>query len=258
MPIGALELAEIRQEVRTELGSCMNDGAWGIVVELEDEHIDNALKRALRIYNRSRPRHGNAALAVTAGQKKYGPINDAIKGFQGVLSVSFVDPDRLASADIDPFEPFLVYSSTGLSTGGDTIGEWMQRLQYNEQARNVTSSEPEWKGQWESRSYYLYIDIHSDYLCSFEYTWHVTPDNNKDTGLQFIPDGDADWIIDYTTARAKQVLSRIRGKFQGVPGPDGGESPVDWSELMSEGREDQTRLEEEIQKRRRPLPPILG
>ena len=258
MPTGALEVAEIRDEVRTELGSCMNDGAWGIVVELEDEHIDNALKRALRVYNRNRPVHGNKVLAVTEGQKKYGPINDAIPGFTGVTSVSFVDPDRLATSDIDPFEPLLVYSSTGLSTGGDTIGEWMQRLQYNEQARRVTSSDPEWKGQWEGRSYYLYVDVHSEYLCSFEYTFHVTPDNNVDTGVQLIPDGDADWVLDYTTARCKQILSRIRGKFQGIPGPDGSETPVDWSELMTEGREDQERLEEEIRKRRRPLPPVLG
>ena len=258
MPNTTLVLAEIRQQVRTEFGSCLNDGAWGITVELEDEHIDNALKRAIRIYNRNRPVHGHAALAVTEGQKKYGPVNTAIKGLQGVLSVSFVDPDAIASTDIDPFEPFLVYSATGLSAGGDTIGDWVQRLQYNEQARRVTSSEPEWKGQWEGLDYYLYIDIHSSYLCSFEYTRHVTPDDNADTGMRHIPDGDTDWIINYTAAHAKQILSRIRGKFQGIPGPDGGESPVDWSELMTEGREDAERLEEEIKARRRPLPPVIG
>lgn len=98
----------------------------------------------------------------------------------------------------------------------------------------------------------------TQFLCCYEYLWHVTPDENAVTGLGWIPDSDTDWIFDYTMARAKMILARKIGKFGGVPTPEGGTEATDAEQLRSEAREDLTRLIDDIKKRRRPLPPAIG
>ncbi len=99
----------------------------------------------------------------------------------------------------------------------------------------------------------------AQYLCSYEYTWGVTPDDDAATGLPWIPEGDVDWIINYTCAHVKTILARIAGgKFAGIPSPDGGTLQTDSDNLRQEGRDDLKELADEIKRRRRPLPPEIG
>jgi hypothetical protein len=149
--------------------------------------------------------------------------------------------------------------------GGLTFGTFDQQLAYQEDARRIVSAEPEWYGQWEvdetdgSAKYYLYIDIPQGitYDCSYVYTWHVDPDN-KNWGLQHVSNGDVDWFLRFVLASVKEPLARIRGKFHGIPMPDGGEEDNDYSELSSEGREDRERLIEEIKLRAPPITVVIG
>ena len=55
----------------------------------------------------------------------------------------------------------------------------------------------------------------------------------------------------------KETLGRIRGKYRGVAGND---LPVetDWSELLSEGIEEQSKLEETINNRGDWVAPLVG
>lgn len=252
----------VAEEVVTALG------ASGLDVELVEKDVERALRDALRLYNRNRPGRHTKALAVTSAQKRYILPQTAagFLGIQGVTDVETVTP-RVTDG-IDPFDPLSVIGPGGISTGIDTFGDYDQKLHYIEQARRIASSEFEWKFQWEPNPLgvpvnvlvpVLYVDVPATtpLLCSVTYTIHYTFNGVAITGLQNIPDGDTDWFIDWCTAFCKTILSRIRGKFKGITGPDGSDQPVDYDDLMTEGREELTRLREAITKRRRPLPPVL-
>jgi hypothetical protein len=219
------------------------------------EHVNIA--EAIGEYNRYRPQHADATLTIAADVKRHGPLDH--KGLAGVTRLEFVR-ESIHTGDIDPFDP---YSHVhGISMGhGETYGSYAQQLQSQEEARQVTSSEPEWHTQWErDGGCYIYTDVPpgADYLCSYTYSWHVTPDNDADTGMQFIPNGDVDWVLKYVTALVKEILARIRGKFHGITGPDGSVEDVDYSELSEEGRTEKEALIDDLKLRAPPILPVLG
>jgi len=241
-------------------------GVSGVEVELTEQDIERALRTALRLYNRARPGRRKTAITLTTAQKKYllDPTTDEFKGIQGVVSVETVR-SRITDG-IDPFDPLSVIGPGGIHTGIDTFADYDQKLHYIEAARRVASSEFEWTFQWEPDPTdtnilkpYLYADVPATLplFSSLLYTFHYTPNGAEITGLQNIPDGDMDWFVNYVTAFAKTILGRIRGKFKGIPGPDGSDLAVDYDDLTTEGREDLKELTEEIKKRRRPLTPEI-
>ena len=245
MPNSTLTVNFIREEIQLLLG------AGGVEIELTPKQMEAIARDIFRKYNRYRPMHGRAALTVNQTTKKYEITQP---GLQGVLMVDFVDA-YIAGSKLDPFS----YESRNvLNFDGDTYGALLQADMYIEEARRIMSVETEWLGQWEGDKYYLYIDISRDLLCSYRYTWHITRDDNAVTGMQFVPDGDTDWIIDYGVAKAKEILGRVRTKRGGIIGSDGNTQEIDGPALLQEGRDDQKELIESIKKRRPPLPPVLG
>jgi hypothetical protein len=260
MPNTDLTTALIRDDVLSTLGYS------GVDVELEDSDIAHCSRQTLRIYNRFRPRRFSKAIAVTSSTKKYELTTATHPGLVGVTEVNFVRSDLSDTGD-----PFNSEDNTllGLTTfGGETFGEVALRRMYVEDSRRVVSSEPEWHTEWEldttttpaTNTHYLYIDVPSSatYHCSYVWNQHYTPDADASTGMQNIPAGDVEWVMAMIASKAKQILSRIRGKFEGIPNPDGSSDTVDFSTLAQEGREEEERLIEDLKLRRRPLPPVTG
>ncbi len=255
MPNATLTLESFKDDVLTRLG------ATGVDVELEEKDVMQCLKDTLRLYNRNRPQRGQAALTVTTGQKKYGPIDTLYPGFIGVVDVQFTRSD-LISGRLDVFNPQSVVSEAGtlVNQQGQTLAEVDQSLQYLEMGRRILSSEPEYKAMTDRDGhYYIYVDVSdSAYQMSFDYTWHITATDRPDPcGLWMIPDGDTDWIIDFAVASAKIILGRKRGKHQGIVNPDGATDTTDYADILAEGREDLRDLTEKIEARRRPLSPLI-
>jgi len=255
VPNAVLKPSHIDEWVRRRLGSS------SVAVELETEDIRQCLLKTIVVYNRWRPQHAHSKLNIVSTQKKY-EIDHP--GLQGVSSVEFIR-QSVVQGHVDPFDPYSVIRTPMTAGVGLTFGEYANQLMYQEDARRIVSTEPEWYGQWEpqtdgSSKYYLYIDVPATtlYECSYKYTWHVTPDNQKLTGMQHIPNGDVDWVLQFTHALAKEPLARIRGKFHGIPMPDGGEEDNDYAELMEESRAETERLEEELRLRSPPLDPVIG
>lgn len=243
-----LTVSAIQEETRRALGNS------GVEVELDDKDIIKALKDAVRVYNHNRPRHSRATVAVTPGVKRYVITHP---GLQGVVNVAFVEPQAIAEQKVDPFDPMTFRS--GNPAVPQPYGDRELSLGYIEYARNVSSSETEWHGQWEGEVYALYLDVYrAGMLCGYEYIWHVIPTDDAALGLRHIDGSDEDWIMEYVLAKSKTVLSRIRGKFAGITNPDGASDQVDYQELANEGREDLTKLDEAIKKRRRPMFPVAG
>jgi len=246
-----MTVALVREEIETRLGIS------GVAVELCDRDFASVLTEAVRQINRNVPPRGRDTLPVTTAVKKY-RVDDRVlpKKIIGVVNVEFVDP-ALVSQSIDPFDPWWTLGG-GISIGGGTIAEYQQRLQYMEQAREVTGSDASYQQSWEGAELYLYVDIRRALQCSYEYTWRITPDDDADTGIPLLPDTMIDWLLDYATARAKVILVRIRNKFTGVPMPDGSVSETDANTILEEGRTDIKELLDLLKKRRRPLPPVFG
>lgn len=264
MPNDILTVSNVVEETQIALGSS------GVDVELAQADIEKAMKDALRLYNRSRPFVGNAKLAITRAQKKYGPIDTLHGGLMGVREVRF-DTRTVEAGEVDPFNPHLIqHGHTGM--GGDTGGEIAQRLAYAEDVSKVMSAEPEAQPMWEPDGHlYIYVDIQqtTQVWCSYVWTakFYFDPPAAPDPvpagwtpylPMTMIPEGDTDWFMDFVLARAKQTLAKIRGKFEGIPNPDGGQDPVDWSALNDEGKERERELTEEMKLRRRQLPPVTG
>lgn len=251
MPNGVLKPSKIDEWVRRKLG------ASKVQIEAETEDIRECLKQALAVYNRNRPQRSNCALAVTSTQKRYEIDHE---GLQGVVNVNFVRKS-VTQGVVDPFDPYSTHRVPFTTRSGLTFGEYAQQQSYQEDSRRIVSSEPEWHGEWDRTDgkYYLYIDILPGigYDVSYEYTWHVTLSWDTPTGMNWIPDGDVDWIRAYTLACFKETLGRIRGKYHGIPMPDGSDEENDYAELIQEGRDDLERLKEEIESRRRPLIPLI-
>lgn len=254
MPNPTLTIAYFQDAVATLLGTC------GVEIELSADTYKSLLRQTILLLTRSRPCRHQFTVPVSNSQKKYGPYNHTTHpGFKGVVAVQFVS-DTVADR-VDPFDTFNnIRSQTLQVADGSTFGDIDLQLTSRKQARAIASTETEWKGQWErDGNYYLYISTGGQTLqCSVTYTWNMTADDDPATGLRWVDADDVGWVIEYGTALAKQVLSRVRGKHQGVIGPDGNVLSLDHIELASEGREDAERLRIEIENRRRPLSPIIG
>ena len=254
MPNTTLTVSDIRTYVETRLGKSQ------VCVELDPADLDQCIADAIRQLTRNRPYTGNAKLTVVKGQNVK-RIDDLHPGFLGVISCDHVDPRRLHTSDVDPFE--YGWRQFGAS-GGLSPTDYAQQQQYREQSRDIMSSEFEWHGTWEqdgtgAEIFRMYVDAPwTPMLVSYKYTRKYTPDSNAFTGMQTIPEEDVDFVQNYATARAKQILGRARGKYHGILGPTGDMSEVDWSELLEEGRTEEEAQIIELRSRRRPLPPVLG
>ncbi len=241
----------ILEEIQLSLGYSSVD------VEFAEADAMKVIKDALRQYNRARPGRGHAALPINSTQKRYVILTEG-KGIRGIVKVEFLEQTNIVG---DPFDPFY-YNRMGLTPQGDTFAEFDQKRQYIEQARRIGSVEPDWQQRVEmnaagEQEQVVYVDVASPYHCQLTYTFHYTPDNEQFTGMQMIPEGDVDWVIDYATALAKRIIGRKRNKYGGIVLPGGATGQTDGQELLQEGNEEMKELMETLKARRRPLLPEI-
>lgn len=259
MPNTSLTMDNIREEVQTLLG------ASGVTVELSPKDFEKCVKDAVRSYSRLRPFRGNSSIAVNETTKRYGPLDIKHPGFQGIVEVRFTRNVPSNPRALDPFSPETLLAAN-LLPSADTISDYAMMMQSSKDARSVLSSEPEYQGMWEEDGhFYLYVDMQqSDYLVSYVWTGAycvIPPKELPSQGvlpMTMIPEGDVDWVMNYTAAVAKQILCRIRGKYEGVTNPDGATDSVDWSQLQQEATDAILSLTDDLKARRRPLSPVTG
>lgn len=253
MPNTELNIANLRKRIESRLGG------KGVTVELEQDDYIECMKATLDCYNQRRPftRHRKLNATVTQSRYELNPVDHP--GLAGVIYCQFITR-RGEPSQVDPFDPFdSALAGVSLGSGsGETYGELALRMSYSEDVMRVVDSEPDWHGDWEGAVYVLYVDIaRAHVLASYEWTGHYTPDQNANTGMQLIPNGDVEWFVKYATACGKETLGRVRGKFQGITNSDGAQDPVDYQELLQEAQQEKERLEAELDRRRPPLAPII-
>jgi len=252
MPNTALTKANLKKRIRRRLGEGV------VAIELQDENLEEAIEATLDHYNQVRPKVMHSGIAISQTQKKYDL--DAIGGYDGILGVVHVSfiTRRTQPAQVDPFDPFdTALAGVTLGSGsGETYGDIAQRLAYSEDAARIVDSEPEWEFWWDDdEKPILFIDAPREHIeASVE--WRKRYDFT-DAGMQKIPHGDVKWFLDYSVAHAKLILGRSLRKFQGITNPDGAQDPLDGVELVSEATEEVRTLEDQLERRRPPLGPII-
>ena len=136
----------------------------------------------------------------------------------------------------------------------------MQQAHAIQDARYLTGQDFDWEQRRVGIGMVqLFVQAQPADKVMYQYVWHVTPDDDPNTGVSNIPVEDIDFIVNYTLAKAKQILGRILRKFGGgMNQPDGSTEQLDGGELMTEGKAEQEALEQAMRKRRRPLEPSIG
>jgi hypothetical protein len=232
-----------------------NLGGNDIDVELHDDDYAESLGYAVRELNRWRPQHGLAALTTySPSVKKYVITAPSLIG---ILDVQGVDDSALQCNPCDPFWPYPYGSAFAYRSEG--YGEQMQMVHNRQTGELVDGYDLDWDtGNSAPGVVELFVNGgRSGTKVSYRYTWGITPDDDVLTGVGKIPQGDINWVADLAQARGRQILGRKLRKYGGINMPDGVEQ-LDGAELVTEGREDERRLIEDIKRRRRPVLPKRG
>ena len=207
-----------------------NQLAFPIVdVELEDEHIDQAIENSLMLFNRF---IGEIQMRCYY-ERLDSVVIDMEEGVRGVCDTkcSFPESNRIF-AQLNVFELMyrMVYPNL-------PIGEWYFLRTAYELYMRVRGSEPEWLYDEFSRR--LYVD------CSGG-PWDIYVALVKDLTMDTLQEGFRAYtkpFLDATVAHAKEILAKVRGKYAGIPAP-GGNLMADADKLGAEAAAviDETKL----------------
>ena len=259
-----ISVASLTGEVTTMLGNNTLD------MELTPADLQKCLTDAIRVLNREHP---PAAWGTVNALTNTGPntqIQRYALPYPGIYGVVDVDWYGVTGGFGVSMNPFVVnsMSANGYAFGTymyGQLGDMLQDMTYRDQMLDIRGRKPDWDTRWINVNgtptlYLLLSDMpRQGQYVMFEYIWHLTPDDSAQTGVSFIPPNDMDWVVNYTLARAKQILGRVLRKFNGgINMPDGSTEQLDGEALMQEGLNSQTELLEEMRQRRRRILPHVG
>ena len=250
-----LTLATIATYVNDMLGS-------GIVaIELTASQIQTSIATALRLYNSAVPGIGHGTVPYGTGNVRI-VVPDPLA--VDIMDVQFINRLQINQGDLVE-NPFLLANAL-IGYTRMSASEYHLYAAYSDDARRIYSAEPEWlvrrewNGTTEVMDLVLYVDRpeYTPFVGCYYYTWHRTPDDADGTGLATLPPEHEQWILSFVLCRAKQALGRGLRKFQGIPSTDGSDMTLDGPDLITDGREEELALKDELDLLRRPIPPITG
>jgi len=233
-----LILEDVRQYVKLRLGA-------GVVrVELKDEHIDAAAMEALRVYSRYRPLRRFVPVELVEGVVEYSMDYDVL----GIYKMDFVHR-QVSLAVVEDIFHRRYYEPI------HDMDQYITYLQYIDTLKRVLSIEPEWHFERSLKEgappkLYIHAPNQANTILALAVCIVKRP-------LHHVPYLHEDWIQRYALAFCKEVLGRVRGKWQGVPSPSGGQG-LDASTLLSESAQEMQQLDQEIRGWQTDTPPLWG
>jgi hypothetical protein len=228
-------VSALKQEVFAELGG----GTGGFVtVELTDEAFNNAVKMAKRWFNSKKGYSVFRPVPIVDGQLEYKMTVDV----QQVLDVVFQIPSDVAAFftlgffDIIPYGPNTLLS---VGSGLTNYSGFAQLLEFTEKRKRVFSVEPEW--YYEQQTQILHITARggtpSGVMLVQLKTSNFDPAN--------LNDKDDDMFVRWVKAKCKEIVGRVRSKYDTLPGA-GGPVAMDGQRLIDESKEEFEKLNQEI------------
>jgi hypothetical protein len=222
----ALTAPNLHTWIRRQLGEPL------VVVELNDEHIQDAIDDALEDFDNFITLMDSFALDVLPGVTRYGPFDTDVAG-EGVVHVQF--SDRFRNPHVH--EPFF-----GISYLNELRGDFKTFAianSFREMLERQSSEEPEW--MWDPMTRFLMI--HSP---NTQYRGRVMYKRTYTT--QTIPQEWKQKFRRLALAYSKIVLARVRGKFDAIPAPGGAASTLDHNQLLDEAHTYIDKLHDDLNK----------
>jgi hypothetical protein len=226
----------LKKEVQLLLGAQM------IEVELDDEHLNLAVKTAIeKIRQRTTGgvEESHVYFTLQPDENIYTMPEEVVEVER--LFRRGVGANSTGGTNFDPFEAAFsnIYLLQAGRTGG--LATWDFFAQYQETIGRVFGSEINFI--WKPSSHELEIirrpTTEEDVMAK---VWMSKPEGYIITDTYTGP-----WIREYATAKAKMMLGEARSKFPGgLPGP-GGSVLLNGEQMKSEGLQEMERLEMELQ-----------
>lgn len=234
--------AEVMKYVKTRLGYPKR------AVEIDKCNLLVALQRAIRQLATYKPVFKLQSFTIAEGQQKYdlSPTGLDLPYGKGLTRL-FDSPIIQPQAVYNEFEYYRLRQPPYVD-----MGELLMDNIYYKEIGLLTGTAFDW--EWVPDHLCLMITPIPTRTRPAVYEYNATV-----TSIDELSAADQGWVADYTLALAKEMLGRVRGKFQGVPGTELALN-MDHSELLSEAQAEQERLLEGLHLKARAswTPPITG
>lgn len=229
-------------------------GGGVVVLELCQEHFEDAFADAIRWYIGRKGIKRRAVQNVTAGIQEYLMPSDCDEvlevWFPGVQIDIIAAVNPYAFIDIDQL-PVAYQSITGVP-GGSFYGTLHQILAHAETARRVVGSEPAWEFFKDNNVLHLAPRNQRGGIAIVRYaSTRLVADDPESPSTTPVNDfrrihfRHRELILRYALARTKERLGRVRGKYTEFPSA-GGSKTLDGDALLTEAREETEKLNEEL------------
>lgn len=228
-------IAKLKSEVFSDLGG--GDGGY-LTVELSDTAFANVITQAKRWFTAKKGFVIFRPMTIIDSQLDYVMKDDV----QQVLDVIFSVPTDVAAFftlgffDIIPYGPnTLMSTGSGLSN----YSGFAQLLQFTEQRKRIFSVEPDW--YYEQQTRILHITARGGTPSGTFLIQLKTSDFDPAA----LSEKDDDLFVRWVKAKCKQIVGRVRSKYDTLPGA-GGPVALDGKELIAEAKEEFEKLDIEI------------
>lgn len=234
--------AEVFKYVKTMLGHPFR------AVELKKENYEEALQRALRKAATWKPVFKLQPFTITQGVQKYdlSALGLNLPYGKGVTNL-YDSPIERAQSVFSEFERYRIRQPPYVD-----MGELLMDQMYYKEIGNLTGTTFDW--EWIPSATCIMVTPVPTRSRAAVYEYNAGAASIGD-----LSEADQGWVVDYTLALCKEMLGRVRGKFQGV---SGNELPLnmDHDSLLSEAQSEQERLLEALDSKSRAswVPPIKG
>jgi len=221
-----------------------------VQIELSEKQYDQAFRRTMMWFTSKKGFIVYRPLTIIPGVTDYQMAQDV----NNVLDVIYAVPDDVAAFfslgffDLIPYGP---QSIGNLTANTSSYSGFAQLLQYNEERKRVFSVTPDWIYDQQTKilhAIYRSAGINSIALMQLKLnTFDVT----------HLVDKDMDLFYRYLLASSKEIVGRIRSKYDSLPSANG-QVVLDGKELLAEAKEEKEMLEKELFASQGPDIPVVG
>lgn len=215
--------AELENILLSSLGSGRVD------VELDPSHIDSAITMSLLMFSVYAPIEYSINLTAADGQAKF----DLSSLGSDVVITQVNRSGTSITPSIDPFS-FESY----ISQKGYDIVDVAILQNYVETVNKTLGREFQWR--FEYPFLYLNKPLTAGEILEVKYTKPYQ--SVEEVPIKYLP-----FFIQYAKAELKETLARIRGKYRGMPGPEG-TIEMDYSDLLSEAQAEKQEVLENLKR----------
>jgi len=234
------DLIKLRETVFTYIKLRLGDQI--VDLELDQEHYNMCLDRAISTY---RQRSSNSTeesyvwLELEDDQSVY-TLPQEVTEVRQVFRRSFGMIQGNSASSFDPFGASLAnYWLGSLNQGGGMFTYHLAMSQLNE-AQRMFGGHINFTWNSSTKKISLVRNVHGRGEIVLLWCYNLRPEMEILNDLQI-----SQWLKDFATAAAKDVIGQARSKFQSIAGPNGGTS-LNGDAMKNEAKEEMDKLIEDL------------